>query len=723
MATADANAGVPSSQPSNPKPRPIVRIGTFLISHSALFSLICCAAGILALFLLPVLAKNTYVSENALMPGSANPMFSNHDTMEANRLVKDIMDLKLSSGIAGIEISNLLGKYMRERDADVYHHNFHVQKNQFHLGNFFSDSSYSWHMKENRSCSQYGINTVAIIRAPRGDGKEAIVLVSPYNSTNIRLSDALSLGLSYSIFSLLSRVNWLAKDIIWLAADSQYGEYASVAAWLKDYHNPSFLDSDKSDDCTCPESNALLSSKGQPNTGGSRFNVFRHAGTLAAALVFKVVDGKEETKDTLSIYAEASNGQMPNLDLINIVNYLAVHRQGLHVKVAKLYSVLNSAWLRTVGQIFEFIGKTAKIVNPQWGFGISAADYVEGTATLASSIYYQALGIPTGSHGAFRDYQIDAITLEMSPRFSLYNEVRRLDFLLRGGRLLEGVIRSVNNLLEKFHQSFFLYLLSAPSKFVSVGIYMIAFMLLIIPLPMVAASLYSGPNKRESSARTNNENPDTAAAIVTSSGSKSWKWLHAAKVVFVVHLWAGLVSLIPYLINQLPERTPTACMLVWVLLSFVSLIILYWIAGSPYSYKISHQSPNMEWAILKAVMISVASIGLGLMSIINYATAQIGAIFMVPMCLLAHPLKHAGNAGKLRVLSLTTSNMVLAVIGFPPAALLLVKGWLEGFDGVSFGDFWIWAETLWTWNSATYLYLVLIQLPCWVLCMHILLHP
>lgn len=84
------------------KLRPIVRLGMFLISHSHLlryprtyfslflhsfihsfialililvwcffcfFSVVCCTAGVLTLLLLPLLAKNTYISENALMPG------------------------------------------------------------------------------------------------------------------------------------------------------------------------------------------------------------------------------------------------------------------------------------------------------------------------------------------------------------------------------------------------------------------------------------------------------------------------------------------------------------------------------------------------------------------------------------------------------------------------------------------------------------------------------
>ncbi|KAG6656524.1 hypothetical protein CIPAW_04G028500 [Carya illinoinensis] len=62
---------------------------------------------------------------------------------------------------------------------------------------------------------------------------------------------------------------------------------------------------------------------------------------MAAALVIKVADRSEHLEDSLSIYAEASDGQMPNLDLINIVNYLIVHRQGFRVKVEKMWSLLN----------------------------------------------------------------------------------------------------------------------------------------------------------------------------------------------------------------------------------------------------------------------------------------------------------------------------------------------------------------------------------------------
>ena len=44
--------------------------------------------------------------------------------------------------------------------------------------------------------------------------------------------------------------------------------------------------------------------------------------------------------------------------------------------------------------------------------------------------------MPTGSHGAFREYQIDAITLQVRSRASLDLEFARSAILLKGGRLV-----------------------------------------------------------------------------------------------------------------------------------------------------------------------------------------------------------------------------------------------------------------------------------------------
>jgi glycosylphosphatidylinositol transamidase len=93
------------------------------------------------------------------------------------------------------------------------------------------------------------------------------------------------------------------------------------------------------------------------------------------------------------MYAEASNGQMPNLDLLNVVHYLAVHRQGFRVNIAAFSSLLSSAWLRVIAESFHNIGTVLRKINPDWKLDITVPDYVEGTANLANSIYNQVIGI------------------------------------------------------------------------------------------------------------------------------------------------------------------------------------------------------------------------------------------------------------------------------------------------------------------------------------------
>lgn len=268
---------------------------------------------------------------------------------------------------------------MSALDAEVTHHKFYPQLNQFHPLHFFTSPD-SGLISENISCSLLGVNTVGIVRAPRGDGKEAIVLVTPINSKKVGPGEALSLGIAYSVFSLLSRVTWLAKDVVWLVADSQYGEYSAVAAWLTEYQAPVSRGIGIVNSEQCNGSNTI-----------DEYGGFRRAGTMAAALVIKVAEQGNHIEDSINIYAEASNGQMPNLDLINIVNYLAVHKQGLRMKVKKMWSLLGSRWLNTLGVIFESLGHIARSLDPKWKFSIPAAEYVEGAATLASSLYYQVL--------------------------------------------------------------------------------------------------------------------------------------------------------------------------------------------------------------------------------------------------------------------------------------------------------------------------------------------
>ena len=57
--------------------------------------------------------------------------------------------------------------------------------------------------------------------------------------------------------------------------------------------------------------------------------------------------------------------------------------------------------------------------------------------------------------------------------------------------VLEGVVRSLNNLLEPFHQSFFFYLLPESHRYVSIGLYMPPFGCLLLGPAIMAIVLWS----------------------------------------------------------------------------------------------------------------------------------------------------------------------------------------------------------------------------------------
>ena len=73
--------------------------------------------------------------------------------------------------------------------------------------------------------------------------------------------------------------------------------------------------------------------------------------------------------------------------------------------------------------------------------------------------------MPDGNHGIFLAYGIDAVTLEGTGKRKSMSKNAIIDV----GRMIEGNLRSLNNLLERFHQSFFFYMLVTPNRFISIG--------------------------------------------------------------------------------------------------------------------------------------------------------------------------------------------------------------------------------------------------------------
>ncbi|KAL9974545.1 hypothetical protein ACROYT_G011593 [Oculina patagonica] len=234
-----------------------------------------------------------------------------------------------------------------------------------------------------------------------------------------------ALALMLSFADHCRRKSYWSKDIIFLVTDK---DQLGMQAWLDAYH-------------------------GVPNSYISSAPLEGHSGSIQAALNLEFA---HEKVNFFQIAIEGINGQLPNLDLVNTVFRLcrkeripaSLHTEGYHEHLG--------AW----------------------------ADSVQSLVTMVMMMFYQASGRASGNHGLFHRYRIEALTMKEGGENWEYGRG-----FLETGKVIEGIFRSLNNLLEQFHQSFFFYLLPESHRYVSIGLYMPPFGCLLLG-PVIMAIVY-----------------------------------------------------------------------------------------------------------------------------------------------------------------------------------------------------------------------------------------
>jgi GPI-anchor transamidase subunit GAA1 len=154
--------------------------------------------------------------------------------------------------------------------------------------------------------------------------------------------------------------------------------------------------------------------------------------------------------DKLDILYDGINGALPNLDLLNTAVSVANGQMGIGCSVHAMTSHSDS--------------------------------YTDRLTTIAKGLATQASGHATGPHSAFMPYHIDAITLKTLGD-GWHDEMSL-------GRTAESIFRSINNLLEHLHQSFFFYILLSSTRFASIGNYLPAAMLIAGSFTVTALALW-----------------------------------------------------------------------------------------------------------------------------------------------------------------------------------------------------------------------------------------
>ncbi|KAG9304501.1 hypothetical protein G9A89_020065 [Geosiphon pyriformis] len=307
-----------------------------------------------------------------------------------------------------------------------------------------------------------GVNVFGIITAPRGDGTEALVLSAPWVSKDGLTVNINGVAAVLSIGSFFQKHTYWSKDIIILITD---GGEIGVQAWLESYH-----DYHRSDIVACP--------------------LLLRSGVIQAAVNLDL-PGTNDYR-ALGIFYEGVNGQLPNLDLINTI--VRITRVSFHIPIM-LHDSGHIYWVNDYG------------------------DYYSSLYNLALTMKYQALGHSTGSHGLFLRYKIDAVTLYGKTLEGTYQPFMFLEI----GTVVESTFRSLNNLLEHLHQSFFFYLLPSPETYISIGSYLPPAILLAVGLILHISFLnlltlwgYTGDEPINTISLSNQ--PPTSEKVINSQG-------------------------------------------------------------------------------------------------------------------------------------------------------------------------------------------------------------
>lgn len=311
--------------------------------------------------------RNTYISENALMPGQVTSYFreSEWNIVRGYRLEVRKWDFNSVS-----DHNPMLEEWLQDIGLKVSHH---------------TDKS--------------GRDTMyAVMHAPRGDNTEALVLVTPYFTSDSQPNVG-AFAIAPALARYFTRMSiWQKNIIVVFPKDS----HAQLRSWVEAYHTEL--------DVT--------------------------AGSIEAAIVMEY-PSDHDNFNYMELSYEGLNGQLPNLDLINTATTIARNEM---MKVSFQNSPPDQ---------------------------LDRNDYYSRLRTLFRGIVKLAIsGLKRNSPGceSFSGWQIQAITIKAvgtgGPDITQF------------GRIVDSTFRAVNNLLEKFHQSFFFYLMLAPLNFVSIGTYL-----------------------------------------------------------------------------------------------------------------------------------------------------------------------------------------------------------------------------------------------------------
>ncbi|KAF9526996.1 Gaa1-like protein [Crepidotus variabilis] len=465
-----------------------------------------------------------------------------------------------------------------------------------------------------------GTNTYAILASPRHSGTEAIVISASWISrigegngtVNVRgVSTVLALA------GFLKRYSHWGKDIVFVLSD---GYLEGMQAWLSSYH-------------------------GTSQSGLKVDPLELTSGVIWTALN---IDYSGHSFSHLGIFFEALNGRLPNQDLMNSADTIARYTAGVPVI---LYDHLDPEEEPAAYEAPWWLPKAIHDIK-------EVRSYLYQAKNVARHIGYQYNGRGSGVHGLFRQFRIDAITLYGIPAMGPHG-------FHAIGRTVESTLRTMNNLLERLHASFFFYLQTGPRQFLKIGLYLPS--AILISVALMFRGLGTWVNAGWISANHNSK--DGALSKESTWRSRKRPITGTLSVMIAMHAFgAALFALVSssWFISNIETLAPIAFLTAFVLPLFALVIP---------STKSEDVAPMHM--ILKTANLCLTSTVISIITLMNFSLAAVLAV------VLGIPL----------VISSPSSKMSVRIAKYSAYALLAL-GWLLFAQQEIVKSVWSWQVLL-----------------------------
>ncbi|KAL3461346.1 Gaa1-like protein [Aspergillus heterothallicus] len=337
--------------------------------------------------------------------------------------------------------------------------------------------------------------------------------------------------------------------------------------------------------------------------------------------------------ENIHIVYDGVNGQLPNLDLFNTAVSIAGGQMGIGTRLQEMWEHNGS--------------------------------YEKRLQTMLRGMVKQGFGYATGAHSSFMPYHIDAITLQT------HGNGWQDEMAL--GRTVEGLTRSLNNLLEHLHQSFFFYLLMQTHRFVSIGTYLPSAMLIAGNFTIMAIALWlrTGYSQKPSPtpAVSQDEKMSEKATLISQEDSmdpasqaatvKAAERQLALPLTIVVGL--HLLGLIPlYIFNNLSHENYTLATFISILTDALLPLLLAAILSR-------NSTTTQQTHLIKSISLLLLGLFLSTLATLNFSLSFMIGLLCSPLSFV-HPIS-AETAPVLRY-ALSFTGLVFLNILSPPVVLL-----------------------------------------------------